>query len=67
MILREGDNPALGHCRICGRIDVPPYEGYYRDGVCSRECSDEYQWRSTLRTLRKPYSLQPTKPTPEAT
>lgn len=55
MILQKGDNPALGYCRICGALSVPPYEGYYRDAVCSRPCYEEWQWRRTLRTLQKPY------------
>ncbi len=58
MIMHDGDNPALGHCRICGTVNVPPYPGYYRDAVCSRECFDEWKWRETLHILRKPYRVR---------
>lgn len=53
--LNDGDNPALCHCRICGSVCIPKYEGFYRDAVCSRECQVEFQWRDTLKVLKKPY------------
>jgi hypothetical protein len=53
--LEDGDNPALGYCRICGTLAVPPYPGYYRDSICSAECFDEWTWRETLHIVRKPY------------
>ena len=58
--LCDGDDPALGYCRVCGVFARPPFEGYYDHGVCSRECFDEWKWRTTLRTLRKRYRPRPT-------
>ncbi len=54
-LLPHGEDPALCYCRICGRQAVPPYPGFYRDAVCSRECFTEWTWRDTLHTLRKKY------------
>lgn len=53
--LQEGDDPSLGFCRICGAFKRPPYDGYYRDSVCSNECMDEFKWRETLRNMRRKY------------
>ena len=53
--LSDGDDPSLGYCRICGEFKRPPYDGYYRDSVCSDKCMDEFKWRETLRIVRKKY------------
>lgn len=58
MRLEQGDDPALGYCRICGIHTVPPYPGFYEDSVCSRKCFDEWKWRNWLHMLRKPYYLR---------
>jgi hypothetical protein len=53
--MQLGDDPSEGYCRICGVWARPPYEGYYAVGVCSTVCFAEWQWRQTLRILRKTY------------
>ena len=54
-VLPIGENPDLIHCRICGELVVPYFPGWKIDGVCSRECYDEFDWRRALSTLRKAY------------
>jgi hypothetical protein len=53
--LRDGDDPALGYCRICGMLTIPPYPGYYKDSICSKECFEEWKWRETLHIMHSPY------------
>ncbi len=57
--LETGDDPSTLHCRVCGVICIPPYEGYWRDAVCSLPCWNEFKWRETLRIVRKPYYPDP--------
>lgn len=53
-----GDNPAAVYCRICGYLTIPLYPGYKRDAVCSDKCFKEFEWRTTLYILGKPYRPQ---------
>ena len=61
LTLQPGDDPSIGYCRICGGLGTPPYEGYYRDSVCSPVCMAEFKWRETLRIMRKTYYVHGTK------
>lgn len=54
-VIRPGDDPRLGYCRICRAFTVQRMPGYYEVGVCSRECFDELQWRKALQVLGHTY------------
>lgn len=50
------------HCTICGR--QYPWTcnyGFSKSRTCSRECSEEFNWRETLSIMGKEYYSHPTE------
>ena len=58
MEILDGENPNQVHCRVCGSWCIPPYPGYQKDAVCSKDCFNEFKWRETLGIMRSSYHKQ---------